>query len=90
MTRAIVKAAAVSAVVAGAVISLGAQARPASPDWAGVEPEALSIYQSLVRFDSSVSEKAEAEWLKALFDREGIPAQVFALDPQRPNVVARL
>lgn len=90
MTRAIVKAAAVSAVVAGAVISLGAQARPAQPDWAAVEPEALSIYQSLVRFDSSVSEKAEAEWLKALFDREGIPAQVFALDPQRPNVVARL
>lgn len=90
MTRAIVKAAAVSAVVAGAVISLGAQARPAQPDWAAVEPEALSIYQSLVRFDSSVSEKAEAEWLKALFDKEGIPAQVFALDPQRPNVVARL
>lgn len=90
MTRAIAKAAAVSAVVLGAVISLGAQARPASPDWAAVEPEALSIYQSLVRFDSSVSEKAEAEWLKALFDREGIPAQVFALDPLRPNVVARL
>lgn len=90
MTRAIVKAAAVAAVVAGAVISLGAQARPAAPDWAAVAPEALSIYQSLVRFDSSVSEKAEAEWLKALFDKEGIPAQVFALDPQRPNVVARL
>jgi acetylornithine deacetylase/succinyl-diaminopimelate desuccinylase-like protein len=90
MTRAIVKAAAVTAVVAGAVIALGAQARPASPDWATVEPEALSIYQSLIRFDSSVSEKAEAEWLKALFDKEGIPAQVFALDPQRPNVVARL
>ena len=90
MTRAIAKAAAVSAVVLGAVISLGAQARPASPDWAAVEPEALSIYQSLVRFDSSVSEKAEAEWLKALFDTEGIPAQVFALDPLRPNVVARL
>lgn len=90
MTRAIVKAAAVAAVVAGAVISLGAQARTAAPDWAAVETEALSIYQSLIRFDSSVSEKAEAEWLKALFDKEGIPAQMFATDPLRPNVVARL
>lgn len=79
-----------SAVVSVAVVSLGAQSRPAQPDWAAVEPEALSIYQSLIRFDSTAAEKPEAEWLKALFDREGIPAQIFSLDPQRPNVVARL
>ena len=90
MTRLFVRLVATAGLVAGAVIALGAQPRSAAPDWTTVEPEALSIYQSLVRFDSSVSEKAEAEWLKALFDKEGIPAQVFALDPQRPNVVARL
>lgn len=90
MTRLFVRLAASAGLVAGAVIALGAQPRSAAPDWTAVEPEALSIYQSLIRFDSSVSEKAEAEWLKALFDREGIPAQMFALDPQRPNVVARL
>jgi hypothetical protein len=73
-----------------AVASLGAQPRPAQPDWAAVEPEALTIYQSLIRFDSTAAEKPEADWLKALFDREGIPAAVYALDPQRPNVVARL
>jgi acetylornithine deacetylase/succinyl-diaminopimelate desuccinylase-like protein len=79
----------VALVVAG-VVSMAAQPRPAQPDWAAVEPEALGIYQSLIRFDSTAAEKPEADWLKALFDREGIPAQVYALDPQRPNVVARL
>ncbi len=52
--------------------------------------EALGLYQSLIRFDSSAAEKPEADWLKQLFDGAGIPAQVFSLDPQRPNVVARL
>ena len=80
----------VAAVVGAAAASLGAQGRPAQPDWAAVEPEALDLYQSLIRFDSSASERAEAEWLKTLFDEAGITAQMFATDPQRPNVVARL
>jgi len=79
-----------AALVAAAVVSLDAQGRGPQPDWPVVEPEALSIYQSLIRFDSTAAERPEAEWLKALFDREGIPAQVHALDPERPNVVARL
>ena len=79
-----------AALILASVVPLGAQPRPAQPDWTAVEPEALGIYQSLIRFDSTTAEKPEAEWLKALFDREGIPAQVYALDPQRPNVVARL
>jgi len=34
----------------------------------------------------------ESVWwsLKQVFDKEGIPAQLFALEPNRPNVVARL
>ena len=79
-----------AALVSTAVASLGAQSRPLQPDWAAVEPEALAIYQSLIRFDSSAAEKPEAEWLKALFDTAGIPAQILSTDPQRPNVVARL
>ena len=47
-----------AALVATAVASLGAQGRPAQPDWAAVEPEALGLYQSLIRFDSSVTERA--------------------------------
>jgi acetylornithine deacetylase/succinyl-diaminopimelate desuccinylase-like protein len=77
------------AAAACAVVSLNGQGRPA-PDWASVEAEALGHYQALIRFDTSVSEKLEAEYIKRLFDEHGIPAQVLATDPQRPNVVARL
>lgn len=79
-----------AAVVPAAIATLAAQSRPSQPEWTAVEPEALGIYQSLIRFDSSVAEKPEADWLKQLFDGAGIPAEVFSLDPQRPNVVARL
>ena len=50
-------------------------------------------YQALVRFDSSDppgKELTVAEYVKQVFDKEGIPAQLFALEPNRPNVVARL
>ena len=80
----------VAALGAAAAASIEAQGRPAPPDWAAIEGEALGIFQSLIRFDSTAAEKPEAEWLKALFDAAGIPAQIYALDPQRPNVVARL
>ena len=79
-----------AAALVSAAVSLGAQSRPAQPDWTAIEPEALGLYRSLIRFDSSAAEKPEADWLKQLFDGAGIPAQVFSLDPQRPNVVARL
>jgi acetylornithine deacetylase/succinyl-diaminopimelate desuccinylase-like protein len=70
--------------------SLSAQGRPQPPDWTAVEAEALEVYQTLIRFDTSATERLEAEYLKRLFDRHGIPAQVLSKDPERPNVVARL
>lgn len=79
-----------TALAAAVVTSLVAQGPTALPNWAAVEPEALNLYQSLIRFDSTTSERAEAEYLKGVFDQAGIPAQILALDPQRPNVVARL
>ena len=30
------------------------------------------------------------EYLKQVLDAEGIPSQIFAKDPQRPNLVARI
>jgi hypothetical protein len=56
--------------------SLSAQGRPQPPDWTAVEAEALEVYQTLIRFDTSATERIEAEYLKRLFDRHGIPAQV--------------
>ena len=78
------------ALVACLAVSLGAQSRSPQPDWTTVEDEALRHYQALIRFDTSASERAAAEHLKQLFDQHGIPAQVFAMDPERPNLVARL
>ena len=79
----------VAAIVVTAT-AMAAQPRPATIDWPAVEPEALDIYQALIRFDTSATERAEAEYLKRLLDQHGIPAQVLSKDPERPNVVARL
>src|SRR5688572_17715312 len=73
-----------------AAATLSAQGRPQPLDWTAIEPEALEIYQTLIRFDTSATERLEAEYLKRLFDQHGIPAQVLSKDPERPNVVARL
>ncbi|MGD9905955.1 MAG: M20/M25/M40 family metallo-hydrolase [Vicinamibacterales bacterium] len=71
-------------------VTLAAQAPSRSPDWAAVEPEALALYQRLIRFDTSATERLEAEFLAQLFAEHDIPVQVLAKDPERPNVVARL
>src|SRR5207249_4640476 len=79
-----------SAVVAA--ITISAQA-PAQPDWQPIEEEALRHFQTLVRMnttDPPGGEKPAAEYLKQVLEQEGIPTQLFALEPHRPNVVARL
>jgi acetylornithine deacetylase/succinyl-diaminopimelate desuccinylase-like protein len=71
---------------------LRAQA-PAAIDWTRVEAETLQHFQSVLRFDTSDppgNERPAAEYLKKVLESEGIPAQVFELEPNRLNVVARL
>jgi acetylornithine deacetylase/succinyl-diaminopimelate desuccinylase-like protein len=70
--------------------SLASQTPPQPPDWKMVEEEALGVYQSLIRFDTSATERAAAEYIKQVLDREGIPARILFKDAERPNVVARL
>ena len=75
--------------------SAGLTAQPAgqSPNWTAVEEETMRHFQALVRLDTSNppgNEHVAVEYVKQLFDKEGIPAQVFALDNNRSNVVARL
>jgi len=68
-----------------------AQAR--EPDWTALQDETMRHYQTLLRFDTMDPpgrERPAAEYLKQVFDAAGIPAQLFALEPDRPNVVARL
>ncbi len=62
-------------------------------DWEKVKTETLQHYQSVVRIDSTNppgNETTVVNYLKTVLDREGISYQVFALDPARANLVARL
>src|SRR5687767_9501328 len=66
---------------------------PRTIDWMQVERETLEHFQAVVRIDTSDppgNERAAAEYLKQVLDREGIPAQTFELEPNRVNLVARL
>ena len=73
--------------------TLGLGQSPTSSDWATVEDETMRHYQAVLRLDTSNppgNEHLVAEYIKQVFDREGIPAKILALDPNRSNVVARL
>lgn len=50
-------------------------------------------FQALLRFDTADppgEEQPAADYLKQVLEQEGIPVQVYAVEPHRPNVVARL
>ncbi|HET7219183.1 MAG TPA: M20/M25/M40 family metallo-hydrolase, partial [Vicinamibacterales bacterium] len=66
---------------------------PAQPDWPRVQEETLHHFQALLRLDTSNppgNEYLAVDYIKRLFDREGIPSEIRALDQSRPNLVARL
>ncbi len=70
-----------------------AWAQPAGPDWKSVEAETLKHFQSLLKFDTSDppgNEKPAADYLKQILEAEGIPVEMVSLEPNRPNVIARL
>lgn len=62
-------------------------------DWPAVDLETLKHFQALVRLDTSDppgGEKPVVDYLKRVLEAEGIEVKIFAKDPQRPNLVARL
>src|SRR5688500_1978814 len=74
-----------------APVSLGQQ--PSAVDWSQVEAETMQHFQALLRFDTSDppgKESEAAEYLKQVLEKEGIAVEMFALEPHRPNLVARL
>jgi acetylornithine deacetylase/succinyl-diaminopimelate desuccinylase-like protein len=80
-----------ASIVICAAVSLAAQgAAPRQLDWKAVEDETMRHYQALIRFDTSATEKAAAEYIKQALDQAGIPVQILFKDPERPNLVARL
>jgi len=70
-----------------------ASAQPGEPDWDIVQQETLEHFRALLRFDTSDPPGRElpaAEYLRDVLEEEGIPVSLYATDPERPNVVARL
>ena len=62
-------------------------------DWSKQNAETLRHYRALVQIDTSSppgNETKAVEYLKKVLEAEGIPTQVFAKDPARANLVARL
>src|ERR1700704_1457759 len=62
-------------------------------NWNAQEAEILRHYSALVQIDSSNppgNETLVVNYLKKVFDAEGITSQVFALEPARANLVARI
>jgi len=62
-------------------------------DWAKQKTEILRHHRSLIQIDSSNppgNETLVVNYLKRVFESEGIPVKTFALDPSRANLVARI
>ncbi len=80
--------------IAVAVVFLAVVAQaPSAPDWSRVVAETLKHFQALLRFDTADPPGQEADavaYLKQVLEAEGIPTETFALEPHRPNLVARL
>jgi len=78
---------------AGAVSAQG----PSVVNWAAVDAETLKHFQAIVQIDSTDPpttppgvEKPVVDYLRTVLEAEGIPTETIALDPNRPNLVARL
>jgi len=83
LTRALALAAAGGA-------ALYAQQTASQPDWKAVEEETIRHFQAVVRFDTTAKERPAADYIKQVLDQAGIPAKILSLEPDRPNIVARL
>ena len=85
-------AAMLCAVLAG--VPLAADAQDRYPvDWEAVAAESTEYFLDLLRTDTSNppgNESEAARYLQRVLQQEGIEAELFALDPTRANLVARL
>jgi acetylornithine deacetylase/succinyl-diaminopimelate desuccinylase-like protein len=62
-------------------------------DWSKANAELFEYYSTLLRIDTSNPPGGETKavnYIKSVLDRAGVPNQVFALEPDRANLVARI
>jgi acetylornithine deacetylase/succinyl-diaminopimelate desuccinylase-like protein len=68
-----------------------AQGQSTAIDWEKEKAEILQYYRNLVQINTSYGNETKVvDYLKKVLDSEGIASKVFALDPNRANLVARL
>ncbi|MEP7117837.1 MAG: M20/M25/M40 family metallo-hydrolase, partial [Acidobacteriota bacterium] len=80
------------------VVAAGAlSAQSPAIDWTVVDAETLKHFTAAVQIDSTDPpttppgvEKPVIDYLRAALEKEGIATETFALEPNRPNLVARL
>jgi acetylornithine deacetylase/succinyl-diaminopimelate desuccinylase-like protein len=63
------------------------------PNWSQLEEETMRHFQAILRLDTSNppgNEGVVVEYLKGVLEQAGIETKLFANDPKRPNLVARL
>jgi acetylornithine deacetylase/succinyl-diaminopimelate desuccinylase-like protein len=92
MTRSHLAVLSLATALSAALMS-SAVAAPASVNWKQQEPEILRHYRALVQLDTSSppgNETRAVDYLKGVFEKEGIPVKTFAQDPNRANLVARI
>ena len=74
-------------------LSPGVLAQGYDLEWEAAEEELLRHFRALLQFDTSDPPGRElpaAEYLQDVLEAEGIPVEMLSVDPERPNVVARL
>ena len=74
-------------------LSPGVLAQGYDLEWEAAEEELLRHFRALLQFDTSDPPGRElpaAEYLQDVLEAEGIPVEMPSVDPERPNVVARL
>ncbi len=70
-----------------------AHSQAQEPNWSQIEEETMRHFQAILRLDTSNppgNETLVVEYLKSVLDKEGIETKVFANDPKRANLIARL
>lgn len=90
--RAMIVAGALACAAAVSGVQVTAQTA-STPNWDALQAETLQHFQALLRLDTQNppgNEYLVTDYLKGVLEKEGIPVQIVASDPKRPNLVARL
>jgi acetylornithine deacetylase/succinyl-diaminopimelate desuccinylase-like protein len=84
---------AIALLLLSAFLAAASATQTPQPDWTKLEEETMRHFQAILRLDTSNppgNEKLVVDYLKGVLEREGIETKIFALDPNRPNLVARI